>query len=140
MYIESTIQSETDQAPEVIRQNLSGRLRINENEWVLRYTEHSGTEDEVRTSVKSLPEQITVIRQGSVSYRQTYRPGTNTQSIVYMPGGKTEMDVTTLEYHRERTDREGTIQFSFLLNMGAQKLGHYRLKIQWMEANCDESA
>jgi uncharacterized beta-barrel protein YwiB (DUF1934 family) len=136
LYIESTIHAEGEE-PEVIRQQLAGRLQIKDEEWVLRYTENTGTADEVRTSVKSLPDQITVVRQGPVSYRQTYRPGETTESIVHTPAGKTEMDVTTLKYFRERTGEEGLIQFSFLLNMGAQDLGRYQLIIRWTEATSE---
>lgn len=136
LYIESTIHAEGEE-PEVIRQQLAGRLQFKDEEWVLRYTENTGTADEVRTSVKSLPDQITVVRQGPVSYRQTYRPGETTESIVHTPAGKTEMDVTTLKYFRERTGEEGLIQFSFLLNMGAQDLGRYQLIIRWTEATSE---
>lgn len=139
LYIESTIHTEGEE-PEVIRQQLAGRLQFKDEEWVLRYTENTGTADEVRTSVKSLPDRITVVRQGPVSYRQTYRPGEKTESIVHTPAGKTEMDVTTLKYFREWTGEEGCIQFSFLLNMGAQDLGRYQLIIKWTEEKMDESA
>lgn len=140
LWIESTIQAEEDQEPEIIHQQLAGRLQVKDEEWVLRYKENPETEDEVRTSVKSMPTQITVIRQGAVSYRQTYRPGEKLESIVHTPAGKTEMEVTTLKYHRERTDKHGHIQFSFLLNMGTQSLGYYQLDIKWTEEKEDESA
>ncbi|SEM81900.1 Uncharacterized beta-barrel protein YwiB, DUF1934 family [Lihuaxuella thermophila] len=139
LYIESTIHREGEE-PEVIRQQLSGGLQFNDEEWIIRYTENAGTADEVRTSVKSFPDRITVVRQGPVSYRQTYRPGETTQSIVHTPAGKTEMDVSTLKYLRERAGQEGRIQFSFLLNMGAQDLGSYQLIIQWTEAKINEPA
>jgi uncharacterized beta-barrel protein YwiB (DUF1934 family) len=109
-------------------------LQVKESgEWVLRYLEHVGTPEEVRTAVKALPGEVTVVRQGAISYRQTYRPGEKRESVVTTPAGTTRMEVTTLSCYRDRTDGEGRIAFSFLLTMGEQKLGHYELRITWTE-------
>jgi uncharacterized beta-barrel protein YwiB (DUF1934 family) len=134
IYIESTIEQESGQEPEVIRQELDGCLEVKEGEeWILRYKENGGTADETRTSVKAFPDRVTVVRQGPVSYRQTYIPGQKLESIVHTPAGKTEMEVTTLHYTRERSEERGSIYFSFLLTMGNQTLGTYELSLKWME-------
>jgi len=132
IHIESTIEPE-DQELQVIEQQLKGRLELKGEEWVLRYTEKPGTKEEVRTTVKSLPDQVTVVRQGPVSYRQTYCPGKRLESIVNTPAGTTEMEVTTLHYQRERMETEGKLEFVFLLHMGQQYLGRYQLSLKWME-------
>lgn len=131
----STIRTEGEQEPEIIRQNVKGKFTEKGVEWVLRYMENEQTSDEVRTSVKSLPDQVKVVRQGSVSYRQTYQPGISTESIVYTPAGNTEMNVRTLTYEREGTPEQGRITFSFLLFMGGSQLGTYQLELVWKEAN-----
>lgn len=141
IYIESVIQSEPDQEPDVIRQEMTGRFQKKENgEWLIKYHENPGTGEEVRTSVKSLPEKVTIIRQGAVSYRQSYQPGKTLASIVHTPAGTTEMEVTTLTYERNLQGQEGWIDFSFLLHMGQQKLGKYQLSLRWMGGSFDESA
>jgi uncharacterized beta-barrel protein YwiB (DUF1934 family) len=133
VHIESIIQEQEKQEPEVIQQEVLGRLERKAEEWVIRYIEHAGTPDEVRTSVKSLPKQITIIRHGAVSYRQTYQPGETTESIIHTPAGKTEMDVTTIDYQRELNGEVGQIRLSFHLNMGSQHLGYYQLQFKWTE-------
>ncbi|MGA8941959.1 MAG: DUF1934 domain-containing protein [Thermoactinomyces sp.] len=133
IYIESTIWQEADQGPEVIRQELSGRFQEKgSGEWILWYKENSGTSAEIVTAVKSRPDQILIVRQGAVSYRQFYKPGQKMRSVVYTPAGSTEMEVETLTYQRKRLNREGLISFSFLLHMGKQKLGKYKLGIRWI--------
>ncbi|MGA9173206.1 MAG: DUF1934 domain-containing protein [Thermoactinomyces sp.] len=133
IFIESTI-DQPGQETEVITQELNGRFQLKGEEWILRYTENEGMSDEVRTSVKSFPEKITIARQGPVSYRQTYTPGKTMESVVHTPAGQTEMEVTTLRYERDWSGKEGWIRFSFLLNMGSQDLGQYQLSLKWMEA------
>jgi uncharacterized beta-barrel protein YwiB (DUF1934 family) len=141
IYIESVIQSEPDQEPDVIKQEVSGRFQEKENgEWVLKYEENSGTREEVKTSVKSMPEKVTIIRQGAVSYRQSYEPGKTLGSMVHTPAGITEMEVTTLTYERKLKGQEGWIDFSFLLHMGQQNLGKYQLSLRWMGGSWNESA
>jgi uncharacterized beta-barrel protein YwiB (DUF1934 family) len=142
IWIESTIQHDPDSEPEVIRQEMAGKLSFREedDEWVIRYTEQEGTQEEVHTSVKAAAGQVTVVRHGSVAYRQKYVPGQVTESVIHTPAGIMEMEVTTLEYRRERFEREGQIRFAFLLNMGDQDLGKYQLNLKWMEESQDESA
>ncbi|WP_164491853.1 DUF1934 domain-containing protein [Staphylospora marina] len=141
IWIESLIQHEPDIEPEVIRQEMTGTFRCRENdEWVIRYVEQEGQEDEVRTTVKSLPESMIVIRQGAVAYRQTYVPGRMTESLVHTPAGITEMEVSTLSCTRNRSGGEGEIRLSFLLGMGGEDLGRYELNLRWMEERQDESA
>lgn len=139
--IQSVIQHEEGQEPEVVEQSLKGKFEVKENGiWSLKYKENEGTADEVFTSVRSSEDQIVISRQGPVSYRQTYRPGKKVESIVYTPAGKTEMEVTTLSYQRRLEKAEGEIRFSFLLTMGSQDLGRYELSLKWMEDKSDESA
>jgi uncharacterized beta-barrel protein YwiB (DUF1934 family) len=133
IFIESTIEQPGEEK-EVIEQELDGRFQMKEEEWILRYTENEGKPDEVRTSVRSFPEKITIARQGPVSYRQTYAPGKTMESVVHTPAGKTEMEVTTLVYERDWSGKEGRIRFTFLLHMGSQDLGQYQLSLKWMEA------
>ncbi|MFC7440123.1 DUF1934 domain-containing protein [Laceyella putida] len=134
IHIRSVIQHEVGQEPEVIEQALTGRFEAKENgEWSLKYKEYEGTPEEVFTSVRSFEGQITISRQGPVSYRQTYCPGKKVESIVHTPAGKTEMEVTTLSYQRRLEEAEGEIQFSFMLSMGSQDLGKYQLSLKWME-------
>ncbi|TCS95532.1 uncharacterized beta-barrel protein YwiB (DUF1934 family) [Hazenella coriacea] len=135
----STIRPEGEQEPEIIRQQVKGKLTEKGEEWVLRYMENENTSEEVRTSVKSHTDQVTVVRQGSVSYRQTYQPGASTESMVYTPAGNTEMYVETLIYGREGTPQQGQIFFSFLLSMGGQRLGTYQLELVWKEDQTSES-
>jgi uncharacterized beta-barrel protein YwiB (DUF1934 family) len=139
LYIESTIEQEDDE-PQIITQRVKGKLECKGEEWVIRYVEEPGTDDEMRTSVKSSPDQLTITRHGLVSYRQTYCPGKRLESIVHTPAGVTEMEVMTLYYERERDERVGKIEFAFLLHMGQQYLGRYQLSLKWMEDQKDESA
>ncbi|MBA4602904.1 DUF1934 domain-containing protein [Thermoactinomyces mirandus] len=133
IFIESTIWQEMDQKPEVIRQELPGRFQEKgDGEWILWYKENGGTSEEIVTAVKSRPDQILIVRKGSVSYRQFYKPGKTMKSIVYTPAGATEMEVETLTYKRKRLDQEGQLRFSFLLHMGKQRLGKYELGLRWI--------
>ncbi|SFI68792.1 DUF1934 domain-containing protein [Thermoflavimicrobium dichotomicum] len=136
--IKSVIYHEGEGEPEVIQQQAEGQLDVREDEWVLRYRENTGTEDETRTTVKSWPDYLMVIRHGAVSYRQTYRPHQTITSMVHTPAGQTEMDVTTLDYIREWKPPNGRISFSFHLTMGQEKMGRYQLTIQWIEGKENE--
>ncbi|WP_168188776.1 DUF1934 domain-containing protein [Thermoflavimicrobium daqui] len=140
IHIESIIHHEQEDQPEVIKQDLAGTFALRGDEWVLRYKENEGTPDETRTAVKSTQDQITIIRHGAISYRQTYRPQETMTSMIHTPAGQTEMDVHTLYYLRERDEFHGLIRFSFHLTMGQEKLGNYQLTIRWTEGKFDEFA
>jgi uncharacterized beta-barrel protein YwiB (DUF1934 family) len=134
IHIQSVIQQEAGQEPEVIEQDLVGKFEAKANgEWTLKYKEYEGTVEEVFTSVRSHQDHVTISRQGPVSYRQTYWPGKKVESIVHTPAGKTEMEVKTLSYRRGRVETGGEIAFSFELTMGTQELGKYQLSLKWME-------
>lgn len=117
--------------PEIIDQQLEGRLERKGETWILRYVENAGNSDQVRTTVKAGPEEVTVIRQGMIAYRQTYRPGETTYSMIETPGGTSEMKVETENYSRE----DGHIRFSFRLSAGEEPMGLYRLDIRWTEVS-----
>ncbi|GGE05707.1 hypothetical protein GCM10011571_03530 [Marinithermofilum abyssi] len=129
--IVSEIRSDDQEDVERIEQQLKGHFDQKEDRWVLRYWEEPGTQEEVRTTVKAKEDEVTVIRQGAVSYRVTYRPGQTSLSLVETPGGKAEMEVHTLDYRRRMEESHGQIQFSFRLRMAGEEMGHYQLKIQW---------
>ncbi|SMO68158.1 DUF1934 domain-containing protein [Melghirimyces algeriensis] len=131
--IVSLIDSEDGERQEPIEQQMEGWFQTRENRWILKYTEKPGTEDEVKTTVKADQDEVTVIRQGAVSYRQRYCPGKMTSCLIETPGGVAEMDVQTLSYQRERLDEGGQVQFSFRLFMEGEALGRYQLTIQWTE-------
>ncbi|MFD1427187.1 DUF1934 domain-containing protein [Kroppenstedtia sanguinis] len=124
---------EDNRDPEEISQEMDGRWIEREQEWVLKYTEEPGTPDEVRTTVKAGEEEVTIIRQGMIAYRQRYHPGETTICVVETPGGSSEMEVHTLAYRRERKEMRGQIQFSFRLRMAGEPMGRYQLLIQWTE-------
>lgn len=139
IFIQSTIEQENEE-PQIIKQQMRGNLEWNGEEWVIRYSEQPGTEEEVRTVVQSFPDQVMITRHGLVSYQQTYCPGKRLESIVYTPAGETEMEVMTLHYEREAKEKEGKIELAFLLHMGQQYLGRYQLSLKWMEDQENESA
>ncbi|MFD1397610.1 DUF1934 domain-containing protein [Kroppenstedtia eburnea] len=129
----STIDPEDGGDPEEIVQEMEGRLIERESEWVVKYTEKPGTPDEVKTTVKAGEDEVTIIRQGMIAYRQRYHPGETTICVVETPGGTSEMEVHTLAYRREREEAQGRIQFSFRLTMAGEPMGRYQLLIQWTE-------
>ncbi|PTX62457.1 uncharacterized beta-barrel protein YwiB (DUF1934 family) [Melghirimyces profundicolus] len=131
--VESFIDPEDGGDQEEIKQQMEGRWEKRNHHWVLKYTENPGTPDEVKTTVKAGSDDVTVIRQGMVSYRQRYVPGKTTYCVVDTPGGTTEMEVRTLSYHRQFSDDSGRIQFSFRLFMGGDAMGRYQLTIEWTE-------
>lgn len=130
LVIESTIDQE-----EKILQEMEGQFVERGEEWVLRYVEHPGSEDEIRTTVKAEQHKATVIRQGAITYRQTYSPGKRTFTRIEMPGGTAEMEVNTLDYQRRQTGEQGELSVSFLLEMGGEQLGNYQLQIKWFEVS-----
>ncbi|QKG85777.1 DUF1934 domain-containing protein [Kroppenstedtia pulmonis] len=131
--IQSFIQPGAGLEPQTIKQQLEGFFEERPSEWVVRYTETPGTDEEIRTTVKADTEEVTVIRQGMVSYRTTYRPGQETFSLIEVPGGTSEMEVMTKTYQRNQTSDGGMIQFTFDLKMGNEEMGQYQLRIQWTE-------
>ncbi|WP_347239783.1 DUF1934 domain-containing protein [Polycladospora coralii] len=140
LMIESVIESDEAVNPEVIKQEMTGHLTIQDDEWILRYLEFAGTDEEVRTSVKSNPSQVTVVRKGAISYRQVYRLDRQTTSLIHTMAGETEMVVQTLSYDRQRVGNQGEIELSFYLDNAQERLGKYRLSIKWLEGVEDESA
>ncbi|MFC4077280.1 DUF1934 domain-containing protein [Salinithrix halophila] len=127
--------SEAGGKEESIEQHLDGFFEERNAHWVLKYRESPGTPDEVLTTVKAGSEEVTVIRQGMVSYRQRYRPNQTTYSRIETPGGVSEMEVHTLDYRRNHHDKGGSIGFSFQLTMGGEAMGRYELTIQWTEVS-----
>ncbi len=126
LFIVSTINQD-----EKIEQEIEGQLIERDHEWLLRYVENEGSADEIRTTVKVEEEKATVIRQGAISYRQTYYPGRRTYTQIELPGGRAEMEVHTLEYKCKREKGCGEIQVSFSLDMEGEKLGDYQLYVKW---------
>jgi uncharacterized beta-barrel protein YwiB (DUF1934 family) len=132
LHIRSTIQSD-EEWDEAIEQNQVGEFEERDGQWVLRYWENKGTADEVRTVVKAGENEVTVIRHGAIAYRQTYRPGQETGSVIHTLAGESEMRVRTIDYRRDRRDNGGVILFSFQLHMGEEEMGQYQLQIEWTE-------
>jgi len=130
--IRSTILSKGEWNDE-IEQNEVGEFEDRDGQWVLRYWENPGTKDEVRTVVKAAENEVTIIREGAIAFRQTYRPGHETGSLIHTPAGEGEMRVRTLDYRRDRRDNGGVILFSFWLHMGEEEMGQYQLQIEWTE-------
>ncbi|MDR6225417.1 DUF1934 domain-containing protein [Desmospora profundinema] len=129
--IQSLIHPSDGGKEETIEQKLDGRLERKGETWILRYLENAGKQDQVRTTVKADPAEVAVIRQGMIAYRQTYRPGERTYSVIETPGGTSEMEVETIDYLRE----DGHIRFSFRLHMENDPVGHYQLDIRWTEVS-----
>lgn len=129
LMIQSCIYSGDGGEEECIEQQLDGQWEQRGEAWVLRYQENPGTPEQVRTTLKATPTDVVVIRQGLISYRQTYRPGESTSSVIETPAGRSEMEVETLDYSREH----GHIRFSFHLHMENEPLGRYQLDIRWTE-------
>lgn len=129
--ISSHIHSGDNGKQESIDQQLDGRLEQKGDIWILRYVENMGESDQVRTTVKAGPEEVMVIRQGMISYRTTYRPGTTTYSVIEAMGGTSELKVETVDYVRE----DGHIRFSFHLSTGEEVMGLYQLDIRWTEGS-----
>ncbi len=129
LFIVSTINQE-----EKIEQEIDGQLIERNKEWLLRYVENEGSADEIRTTVKVEEEKAMVIRQGAVSYRQTYHPGRRTYTQIEVPGGRAEMEVQTLDYQYKGNKEYGEIHILFLLDMDGEELGEYQLYIKWQEA------
>ncbi|MDN4592597.1 DUF1934 domain-containing protein [Polycladomyces subterraneus] len=132
LHIRSAIQSKNEW-DDAIEQNEVGEFEDRDGQWVLRYWENKGTAEEVRTVVKAGENEVTVIRQGAIAYRQTYRPGHETGSLIHTPAGESEMRVRTLDYRRDRRENGGVIFFSFRLHMGEEEMGQYQLQIEWTE-------
>ncbi|MCS1352642.1 DUF1934 domain-containing protein [Mechercharimyces sp. CAU 1602] len=133
--ISSTIDRDGMEEKEVIQQTVTGQFENKEERWFLRYREQEGTEEETRTTVKANHDEVVLIRHGAISYRQTYRPGSKSSSLMKIPNGTVEMIVHTHTYERTLVDGRGVISFSFALTVGEEALGEYRLKIEWMEVS-----
>ncbi len=118
---------------QTIEQELEGRFKERDDHWLLKYTEKPGTSEQVQTTVKAYEKEVTVIRQGEISYRQRYRPEEITTCVVTTPGGNMDMEVNTLDYSREQTGDGGLIRFTFRLRMGGENMGRYQLSIGWTE-------
>ncbi|MDQ0418315.1 uncharacterized beta-barrel protein YwiB (DUF1934 family) [Croceifilum oryzae] len=131
--VASIIYSDPVAEPEKIEQEMTGSFEQSRTDWKIRYKENPNTSEEVATMVRAGEEQLVIIRRGGISYRQVYRPGEVTVSLMTTPGGQMEMEVHTHQYHREMGQGSGKIEFSFELSMSGQLLGLYELTIDWLE-------
>lgn len=130
----STIHSDPQHEPEVIKQQLRGTWEQNGDEWKLRYKENKETAEEISTLVRSRPDELIIIRRGDISYKQIYRLGKTTESQLQTPAGRMETQVSTHQYQRMIQENHGKIEFAFDLTMNRQQLGTYKLEITWVEA------
>ncbi len=122
---------------DVIRQRMPGTLALRGTDWILRYTEEGDYSDS-QVMVISALNHLKIHRRGPISYLQTYEPQKVIPSSMYTPAGRTEMNVATTYYERQRNQWGGQIDFGYNLSMEKTHLGNYRLTIKWTEGNIYE--
>jgi uncharacterized beta-barrel protein YwiB (DUF1934 family) len=133
----SMIQHTPGAKEDVIRQKVPGTLSLRGTDWILRYTEESDNASSQIMVISAL-NHLKIHRRGPISYFQTYEPQKVIPSSMYTPAGRTEMNVATSYYERQRNEFGGQIDFGYNLSMENTDLGNYRLTIKWTEGNIYE--
>ncbi|WP_048601548.1 DUF1934 domain-containing protein [Rubeoparvulum massiliense] len=130
----TTIQQ--DQEKETIEEESVGKLYGEEERYFLRYSMNEGQESEVQTTLKLEPNQLTIIRQGSVTMRHSFILGEVGRSWYTTPYGRMEMTTMTtqLEYDGKAGSQASHLLQSLLITyqlwLAGQEAGQFRIAIQ----------
>lgn len=91
--------------------------------------------DGVRTTIKLLPEEIYLIRNGKVNARNEYKLGQTNEAVYHTPLGDLHMAVKTHEMAINVTEGCGTVHLGYDISIEGEWMFYNQLDIKLREDN-----
>ncbi|WP_408008672.1 DUF1934 domain-containing protein [Pseudalkalibacillus sp. A8] len=98
----------------------------------LRYEEMINEKDKVNTTIKILTDEITIIRQGAVSMRQRFSPGTEKEGTYESPYGPIQISTKTdkIDFDWNETVQKGYLSMDYQVLFQGEEAGYHQMLIK----------
>lgn len=132
--IESRIQSGKEK--ESSNHTVQGKLIKKGDALYLRYEEDLEI-GQVSTTVKIDNQQVTVIRRGALSMRQSFAPGQLSESLYKTPFGSMPMQIRTerIEQLVDQEQNKGRLTLRYTLYLEEDETQRHELSLSWKGAS-----
>ncbi|TLS36681.1 DUF1934 domain-containing protein [Pseudalkalibacillus caeni] len=106
----------------------SGSVFQKSNATYIKYDEHLEA-GKVSNVVKITGTQVTVIRRGAVSMRQTFEQGKTTESVYQSPFGALQMEAKTTQvsFEWDEQNRSGKLSLDYQLSLQQEQPRHHQM-------------
>ncbi len=106
----------------------TGQLHYMNGTWYIKYAEEQ-EEGKTKATLKIKDGEVSVIRNGAISMRHSYRPGVKTSGFYTGPAGRMQMDTETykLELGRDEDGFLSSAAWVYDLYLNEQKIGRYTI-------------
>ncbi|WP_102348200.1 DUF1934 domain-containing protein [Bacillus sp. Marseille-P3661] len=114
---------------EQVNLETEGTLYEKDNATFLAYKEMMENVGSVSTIVKIKENEVTIVRSGGVSMRQTFRKGATTSGTYQSPYGTLEMVTKTehIDYTYRTNSKKAKLNLTYQLEMQGESVGRHRL-------------
>lgn len=114
---------------ELLTTETDGSLYSKGDATFLAYKEMMQNVGQISNIIKIKDDEVTIIRSGGVSMRQTFKKGATTSSFYQSPYGIMEMVAKTehVDFTYEAKSQKGKLSLSYLLQMQGEWVGRHRL-------------
>lgn len=127
----SARQKGTDGRLETVRHQAEGSYMLKGSRHYIRYLDkHIDSKDHVPTTIKVREDELVLIRQGSVTTRQSFRPGFDTRGGYETPYGTMELVMHTHRLESDFGTDQGIIHLDYSLQADGSLVGEYELEIR----------